>query len=91
MVTESEEPKLCPLGKEGPRWTCYFCHVYVHGGHEECACSTFREKAITKRASICIPCAEAMDTLGEDTVLGRVHRMLVREADMAGRPSSDDY
>lgn len=81
-------PGLCPNGQPDPRWSCRFCHVRIHSGGDQCDCSTYREP--THGASLCTPCAKALDALMADTTVGRVHRALVHAADMAGRPSSDD-
>ena len=86
--TRAEKIVLCPEGHPNPRYSCPFCHTKVHRGDSGCACSTLNEP-ITYYASLCIPCARALATLYDDTILGKIHRTLVREADRAGRPSSD--
>lgn len=70
-------------------WRCRFCRSEIHGAGENCTCSTYRLE-VTRYASLCLTCADAVDALMADTPLGRVHRALVHDANMAGRPSSDD-
>ena len=77
----------CPLGKSHPHYSCRFCHVRLHRGDEDCECSTYRQP--TRGASLCIECAEALDVLTADTLVGQIHRRLVSEGEMKFMPSSD--
>lgn len=78
----------CPNGGSGPNYSCFFCFLRVHGGDSPCGCSTFR--GATQRASICLPCAEALDQINDmATPIGRVAQALIRKADTAGRPTDD--
>ena len=79
---------LCPEGRPDPGYPCRFCFTPIHSGDDACQCSVYRTK-ITAYASLCRPCAVFLDMLTGDTRLGRIHRRLVEEADMRGRPSSD--
>lgn len=85
---EPGDREQCAAGVERPDYSCRFCNVRIHRGDSGCACSTFRDA--TLYASLCVDCADMLDMLTADTRLGRVHKALVHQADMAGR-RSDDY
>jgi hypothetical protein len=77
----------CLKGGENPHYSCRFCRVPLHRGDSDCGCSEFRK--VTSYASLCHECAGAVDVLMGPTSIGRVHRSLVHEANLAGRPTSD--
>ena len=72
---------LCPAGKPIPdmSYSCRFCHVRLHRGDSGCACSQMRPD-VTLYSTLCVPCAESVDVLTAETVIGRVHRALRHEA-----------
>lgn len=78
---------VCSNGRPGAAWSCRFCHVPLHRGDDDCSCSEFRE--VTLMASLCGRCANAIDVLMADTTVGKVHRTLVYEANLRGRPTGD--
>ncbi len=80
--------ETCLVGKPNPAFSCRFCHRRIHRGDSECACSEFRE-GVTLYASLCVPCASAVDILMADTVLGRVHQALVYKAQFTFAHSDD--
>jgi hypothetical protein len=80
--------ETCPVGKPNPGYSCRFCQRRIHRGDSGCACSEFRER-VTFYASLCVPCASAVDKLRADTVLGRVHQSLVYEAQFTFAHSDD--
>jgi len=88
--TQPADTVVCPNGQPDPPYRCRFCQVWVHRGDSDCGCSELRQ-TVTYYASLCHACAEALDVLTADTLVGRIHRELVHQANMAGRPSSDDY
>lgn len=72
----------CPNGREGARWSCYFCHRRVHH-YDECECSARHPEHY---ATVCNECAVALDQLRDTTTtLGRVHAAVVRKAWFDGR------
>lgn len=79
---------VCVEGKEGAGWACRFCRVRLHRGDDPCTCSAFREK-VTAYASLCVPCAEAVDVLTADTRVGKVHRRLIQDAEVRYTHSDD--
>lgn len=89
MAAPDAKTRRCTAGKEVlSAYACKFCSARpLHRGDEGCTCSTLRTQ--THYATLCPACAEALDTLNADTVLGRVHRDIVYAANIAGRPSSD--
>lgn len=78
---------LCPKSKYNPNYSCRFCHTKIHRGDSSCGCSTFRES--TNCASLCIPCAAALDLLTANTRLGIVHHELVRAEYFKNRHGDD--
>jgi len=86
---DNEGPRptpVCPVGKPDAAYSCRFCHVSLHHPGD-CYCSAYR--GVTFYAPLCNFCADALDVLMDDTTVGNVHKILVREANMAGRPSGD--
>lgn len=79
---------VCPNNIEiqGVPYTCRFCKVPVHGVTQMC-CAVYRKT--TLYAPLCGRCAEALDLLEADTRIGMVHKKLVDEANMNGRPCDD--
>jgi len=81
--------KECSLGAPGADYDCRFCRVPVHRGGDRCPCSTFRQ-AVCQYASICGPCAAALDCLTDEaTRFGTVHAAIVREATFTFAHSDD--
>ena len=87
-MTTEQVTALCPNGQPDPGYSCRFCHVRLHRGDSGCGCSEHRPK-VTYFASLCHTCAQCIDTLMEETPLGRVHRALVQEALMKYMPGND--
>lgn len=88
VMANFDLPETCSQGKQAG-FNCHFCHLPVCRGDEDCSCSTLREDVL-QLSSLCPECAETLDTLLADTRLGNIHAQLVGDANMAGRPSSDD-
>lgn len=79
----------CPNGLPNPQYRCRFCQVPLHYYQNTCGCAEIR-KEVTLYGHLCHGCAGAIDMLMEDTVVGRVHKALVKESWFAGRGPSDD-
>lgn len=74
----------CPAGRPDAQYSCRFCQVPLHRGDEGCDCSRFRED-VTSYASLCLGCANALDTLiprpGEEkTRMSKIVAQLLQEA-----------
>ncbi len=82
-----DKTRVCSEGQPSALYCCRFCDALLHRGDEPCLCSTYR--ALTSCWSLCIPCAEAIDALTADTLVGKIHRDLVNEALMKYMRGSD--
>jgi hypothetical protein len=86
------QERLCPLGRliETGSYSCYFCSAWpLHRGDSGCGCSQQR-LATTYGATLCNDCAEALDILTAATLVGKIHKRLVHDAEMRYMRGSDD-
>ncbi len=82
-----DKERVCSEGMPVALYCCRFCDALLHRGSDPCLCSTHR--ALTSYCSLCLPCAEAIDALTADTLVGKIHRDLVNEALLKHMRGSD--